>query len=67
MKKNNKTDTSKKKYTLIAEWDNGVKREFKGLDRLNLCVNRGELILWCEERKFVLPKFTVIEEGEEQK
>ena len=46
---------------LIAEWSNGVKREFDDLDELNAIINKAELTMWCKEHHYNTPKFTVVD------
>lgn len=45
---------------VIAEWENGVKREFNDLDELNIIILKSELKMWCNENNYTLPKFTVV-------
>lgn len=47
-------------FTLIAKWDNGVQRIFENLDELNVIINKAELDMWCDERKFIKPTYEVI-------
>ena len=49
------------KMRLIAEWSNGVKREFDDLDELNVIINKAELTMWCKEHHYNTPKFIVVD------
>ena len=48
--------------TLIARWDNGVKREFKNLDKLNAIINKAELDIWCEMNNFKKPMYEIVKD-----
>jgi len=48
--------------TLIAKWSNGVQREFKNLNELNVLTTKAELNEWCEKNRFQKPVFEIIAE-----
>lgn len=50
--------------TLIAKWSNGVQREFRNLDELNIIITKAELNAWCEKNRFQKPVFEVTMDGE---